>query len=197
MFKNIKTLLLVATTIALIAGCDGPPRPGHRPGHRIEHKAQAAKVNADAQKIYVSSKATFAGKQIAQNIKDECSIDSQVMNFIKVYASHNNIDVIVDGKPKSSDTVLKISIIDAISARGAGFGGHNKYIVIKGKLYKGKKLQSSFTAARMSGGGYFGMYRNSCSVLGSCAKTLGRDTASWLVTPTKNAQLGDTFLIQR
>jgi len=189
MFKNVKTLLLATITIALIAGCDGPPRPGH--------KAEPVKVSADAKTVYVSSKATYTGKQIAQNIKDECKIDSQVMDFIKVYAAKRNIDVIIDGTPKASDTVLKISIVDAISGRGMGYGGHNKYIIIKGNLYKGKKLQSSFTAARKSGGGYFGMYRSSCSVLGSCAKTLGRDSADWLVTPTKNAKLGDLFLIQR
>ena len=189
MFRNVKIILLAVVSIALIAGCDGPPRPGY--------KAEPVKVSADAKTIYVSSKATYTGKQIAQNIKDECKIDSQVIDFIKVYAAKSNVNVIIDGKPKANDTVLKISIVDAISARGMGYGGHNKYVIIKGKLYKGKKLQSSFTAARKSGGGYFGMYRSSCSVLGSCAKTLGRDTAGWLVTPTKDAKLGDLFLIQR
>ena len=190
MFKNVKVIVLALIALSFIAGCAGPPRPGH---HSEE---TSANVSADAKTIYIDSKAIYAGKQIAQNIKNECTIDSQIMHFIKAYAADNNIRVIVNGKPKANDTVLKISIIDAVSARGMGYGGHNKYIIIKGKLYKGNKLQSTFTAARRSGGGYFGMYRTSCSVLGSCAKTLGKDTARWLVHPTNNAKLGDIFLIQ-
>lgn len=190
MFRSVKSIFMGIILIAFMFGCQGPPRPG------APRTVSASEVSKDAKTIYVSSKAVYEGKQIASNIKAECQIDSQIMNFIKVYASKNNMNVIIDGKPKATDSVLKISILDAVSARAMGFGGHNKYIVISGKLYDGNKLTSSFKAARRSGGGYFGGYRSSCSVLGSCAKTLGRDTADWLITPTKNAKLGDDYLIQ-
>ena len=187
MFKNMKSVFMGLIVVSLVAGCKGPPRPGT--------STEVAEVSANAKSVYVSSKAVYTGKSIAQNIKDECQIDSQVMTFIKTYASKNNMNIIIDGNPKSSDTVLKVSITDAISARGMGYGGHNKYVIISGKLYEGNTLKSSFKAARKSGGGYFGMYRGSCSVLGSCAKTLGRDTATWLMNPTNDAKLGDEFLI--
>ncbi len=189
MFRNLKSLLLGLVVLSLIVGCGGPPRPG------FSKKPQKTTLSADAQTIYISSKASYDGP-IADNIKAECKIDSQVVDFIQSYASKHNINVVIDGKPKSTDTVLKISIIDAISGRAMGFGGHNKYVVISGKLYNGKKLKSSFKAARRSGGGYFGSYRSSCSVLGSCAKTLGRDTADWLANPTDGAKLGDDYLIK-
>ncbi len=188
MLRNIKSLFVGLLAIAFMVGCDGPPRPG------APAKVQVAEVSTDASTIYVSSKATYDGA-IAPNIKSECNIDTQVMEHIKIYASKNNINVIIDSNPKSSDKVLKISIIDAVSSGNAGIG-HNKYVTISGKLYKGSKLESSFKASRRSGGGYFGGYKGSCSVLGSCAKTLGKDTAGWLVNPVNNAKLGDAYLIK-
>ena len=188
MFKNMKSLLLGLVVLSFMVGCaGGHPRPSHKP--------KQPPISADAKKVYISSKAIYNGP-IAQNIKSECRIDSQVMTWIKKYSAKKNIDVIIDGKPKENDTVLKIDIIDAMSAGNAAVG-HNKYVVISGKLYEGKKLKSSFKAARRSGGGYFvGAYRSSCSVLGSCAKTLGRDTSSWLVNPVNNEKIGDTYLIK-
>lgn len=195
MLKNIKYLFVGAILVSLMLGCQSSPKPAAKESGAVKQE-QVGKAVSGMKNVYISSKAKFTGEQIAQNIKDECSIDSQIMKFIKVYGAKNNMNIVVDGKAKSDDLVLKISIVDAISQRGMGYGGHNKYIVISGKLYKGKKLQSSFTAARRSGGGYFGMYRSSCSVLGSCAKTLGRDTATWLVNPKNNAKLGDVYLIR-
>ena len=185
MFRNIKSLLLALVVVSSMLGCGGAK----------SSVPQKNSVSSSAKTVYISSKATYNGA-IADNIKAECKIDSQVVKFIKSYAANNDINVVIDGKPKANDTVLKISITDAISGRGMGFGGHNKYVTISGKLYDGKKLKSSFKAARRSGGGYFGAYRTSCSVLGSCAKTLGRDTANWLANPSNNAKLGDAYLIK-
>ncbi len=184
MFKNIKSLLVGLVVIFFMVGCGGGELSA----------PEKSSVSADAKTVYISSKAKYDGP-IAPNIKAECSIDSQVMTWIQKYAAKHNINVVINGKPKANDTVLKIYIIDAISAGNAGMG-HNKYVTIYGKLYEGKKLKSSFKAARRSGGGYFGAYRSSCSVLGSCAKTLGRDTAGWLANPINKSKLGDSYLIK-
>lgn len=186
MFRNIKSVLMGLVVVSLMIGCGGPPTPG-------SSEKKEVVLSPDAKTIYVTSKATFTGA-IAPNIKSECQIDSQVMTWIKNYSAKHNINVIIDGKPKATDSVLKISITDAVSSGNMAVG-HNKFIVISGKLYKGKKLTSSFKAARRSGGGYFGGYRSSCSVLGSCAKTLGKDTALWLVNPINKSKLGDAYLI--
>ena len=186
MLKSIKYILAGLMVTVFMVGCGGA-KP------QTKGKVTQA-INPNAKTVYVSSKATFTGK-IAQNIKDECKIDSQVMEWLQKYAVKKNINIVMNSKPKATDLVLKISITDAISQR-MGPMGHNKNVIISGKLYKGKKLISSFKAARRSGGGYFGGYRSSCSVLGSCAKTLGKDTAGWLVNPTNNAILGDVYLIQ-
>ncbi len=196
MLKYIKYLLASLFVIALLDGC-GHAKP------KVNDKIQEAKKQQKRVKkvkdttletIYVDTKAKYTGR-IAQNIKDECKIDSQVIEWIKRYSAKNHIKIIVGGKPKATDKVLKISITDAMSQR-MGPMGHYKYVVISGKLYKGKKLISSFKAGRQSGGGYFGGYRNSCSVLGSCAKTLGKDTSKWLKNPKNNALYGDIHLIK-
>ncbi|SFV61521.1 hypothetical protein MNB_SM-6-1415 [hydrothermal vent metagenome] len=193
MFKTLKFMLIALASVALMSGCGGA-KPTAENKEAPVSKSTNAGTNSNLKTIYVSSKATYDGP-IAQNIKDECSIDSQVMEWIKRYAAKNNINIVMNGKPKATDMVLKIFITDAISQR-MGPMGQNKNIIILGKLYKGKTLQASFKAARRSGGGYFSMYRTSCSVLGSCAKTLGRDTANWLRHPVNNAKLGDVYLIK-
>ena len=186
MLKSIKYILASLMVTVFMVGCGGA---------KPQTKGEVAQViNPNAKTVYVSTKATYDGP-IAQNIKNECKIDSQVMEWLQRYAAKNNINVVMNAKPKATDLVLKISITDAISQR-MGPMGHNKYVIISGKLYKGKKLTSSFKAARRSGGGYFGGYRSSCSVLGSCAKTLGKDTAAWLANPSDNAMLGDVYLIK-
>ena len=183
MFKYVKSILMALFVTVVMIGCGGSePTPSGKVSSAV----------AGMKNVYVSSKATYTSS-IAQNIKTECTIDAQVMHWLQAYAKKQNINIIIDGKPSAKDSVLKISITDALSQR-IGMG-HNIYVVISGKLYDGKKLKASFKAARRSGGGYFGAYRNACSVLGSCAKTLGRDTASWLKNPTNNAKLGDSYLI--
>ena len=44
---------------------------------------------------------------------------------------------------------------------------------------------------RVSGGGAFGLYKGSCTVLGSTVKVLGRDVSNWLKKPVNGAHLGD------
>ncbi|NPA60226.1 MAG: hypothetical protein GXO30_07170 [Epsilonproteobacteria bacterium] len=183
MLKYINSIIMAFVIGVVMSGCGGS-----------EPKPSSSSAVLGMKNIYVSSKATYNGN-IAQNIKTECKIDSQVIHWLQAYAKKQNINIVIDGKPTANDSVLKISITDAISQRAFGYGGHNKYVTISGKLYEGNKLKSSFMAARRSGGGYFGAYRSSCSVLGSCAKTLGRDTASWLKNPTDGAKLGDAYLI--
>ncbi|MCD6433261.1 MAG: hypothetical protein J7L21_04395 [Sulfurimonas sp.] len=186
MFRNIKSVLMGLVVISLMVGCGGPPAPSSSEKNVV--------LSSDAKTVYINSKATFTGA-VASNIKAECQIDTQVMTWIKNYSAKHNINVIIGGKPSATESVLKISITDAVSSGNMAVG-HNKFITISGKLYKGKKLTSSFKASRRSGGGYFGGYRGSCSVLGSCAKTLGKDTALWLANPIDKSRLGDAYLIK-
>jgi len=186
MFKNIKLLLMGAVVLSFMVGCGGsePSTP----------TKSEVKTTTNTETIYVSSKATYS-KAVAKKIQSECSIDSQIVLWIKKYAKKENINIVIDGKPKAGDKVLRIYIMNAVSKRHAGVG-YDKYVSIYGRLYGQNKEKLSFKAARRSGGGYFGAYKSSCNVLGSCAKTIGRDVAGWLANPVDNSKLGDTYLIR-
>ncbi|SFV55518.1 hypothetical protein MNB_SV-8-342 [hydrothermal vent metagenome] len=186
MFKNFKLFFIGLTGLAFLVGCNGnSPATPH---------SKAAK-NTGERTVYVDAKASYDSK-VPRNIRKECHINTQVVKFTKSYAKKHHINVIVNGKHRADATVLKLRITNAVSERKFGYGTHNKYVVLSGKLYKSGKLHASFRAARKSNGGYFGGYRSSCSVLGSCAKSLGRDTAEWLTHPVNHAKLGDTYLIK-
>jgi hypothetical protein len=64
-------------------------------------------------------------------------------------------------------------------------------VLIKGSLAEKGKVLGDFNARRYSGGGMFGEYKGTCSILGRCVKTLGKDVAEWLAHPVSQAALGD------
>ena len=148
-------------------------------------------VNLDGKTIYIKSLASYApDSPIAQNIKTECTLDKQVMDFIQQYATKNGQKVEIKNNIAPNEIELKITIMDAVSS-GNAFIGHRKYTKISGALIQNNKTLSSFTGSRISGGGAFGGYKGSCSVLGRTVDTLGKDVSSWLSNPIDNARLGD------
>ncbi|MDC0932239.1 hypothetical protein OAR97_00175 [Arcobacteraceae bacterium] len=148
-----------------------------------------------AKTIYISNSVKFAkSSRIAMNIKKECNLNHQMIDYLKVYGAKNDINFEVTSNLKSKKNVLKITIDEAISQGGA-FRGHNKFVAISGNLIeKGKSY--SFKAARRSGGGFFGAYKSSCAVLGGAVKRLARDTAEWATFPDDGARLGDQHLLR-
>ena len=129
---------------------------------------------------------------ITQNIKDECSIQTQLPEFIAQFAADNGLAVELGKGRKASGggRVLDVEITNAVSQGGA-FRGHRKLTSIKGTLWEKGKIAGSFEGRRVSGGGFFGGYKGSCSVLGRTVKALGKDVAVWLSAPSMNARLGD------
>jgi hypothetical protein len=134
--------------------------------------------------------------RVKANIKQECTLPEALAKDIAKYAAEQGLNVVVKDKIKPNEYELKVQIEEAISAGNAAIG-HNKYVVISGSIVKGETRYYSFDAARLSGGGYFGAYRSSCSVLGGIARRLGKDTALWLSNPYNGAELGDTQLIRK
>ena len=146
-------------------------------------------IDLTGKTIYINTKAPFDNIDIKDSIKTECTIDTQVMSFIKEYAAGAGINVVYSDNVKPDDIHLKISITNAIS-RGSAFIGHYKLVEIYGELVQNKKVLSTFRATRRDGGGAFGGYKGSCSVLGRATKVLGRDVSRWLTNPVDNAVLG-------
>ena len=131
--------------------------------------------------------------EIAENVRRECvQIQEQLAHFTREYAAGNGITINLLDEVSSSDPgrVLLIEIDDAVSS-GNAFTGHRKFTRISGELYQDGERIAGFKGRRNSGGGAFGGYKGSCSVLGRTVKVLGRDVAGWLNNPSDGARLGD------
>ena len=130
--------------------------------------------------------------KVKSNIRKECTaLGTKLSSFTQSFGKKYGVTVeLSDTIDTSKGKVLKVEITDAVS-RGNGFIGHSKYIDIAGSLWENGKKVASFTASRASGGGFAGAYKGSCSVLGRCSKTLGKDIARWLKSPEDDAHLGD------
>lgn len=151
----------------------------------------AANIETQGKTIYIKSITPYAkGNRIAENIKQECHINQQLAEFIQKYSEAKGLTVKFKDKIDANDLYLDVRIDDAISQGGA-FRGHNKFTAISGTLVQGKKSFGSFQAARVSGGGMWGGYKGSCSVLGRTVDTLGKDVSAWLYSPINGARLGD------
>jgi len=85
--------------------------------------------------------------------------------------------------------VLTIEFEDVQGAAGGAWSGP-KSVVIKGSLSQNGKMLGDFKARRIPVA-YVWRYKGTCSILGRCVKTLGKDVAEWLAHPTPQAVLGD------
>lgn len=157
---------------------------------------KGTKLNLEGKTIYIKPQIVYTSKsRVSTAIKQECTLPQALSDNIVQKAISLGINIEVKRDIKPNDIELKIEIIDAVSS-GNAFIGHNKFMTIEGSLVKGGTKYSSFQAARLSSGGYFGAYRSSCSVLGRITKALGSDTAGWLMDPFDGAKLGDVQLIR-
>lgn len=154
-------------------------------------------INLNGKTIYIKTMIPYApNSRIQTNIKQECTLPDALSKDIAKYAAEQGVTVIAKNNIKADEYELQVQIENAVSAGNAAIG-HNKFVAISGAIVKGNTKYYSFDAARLSGGGYFGVYRSSCSVLGGIARRLGKDTALWLVNPYDGAELGDTQLIRK
>lgn len=130
--------------------------------------------------------------RIKANIINECTaLGTKLSSFAQQFGKKMGVDIeLKDSIDTTQGRVLQVEITDAMS-RGNAFVGHSKYMDIEGTLWENGQEVASFTATRVSGGGFMGNYKGSCSVLGRCSKALGKDVATWLKNPIDNTHLGD------
>lgn len=153
-------------------------------------------MKIEGKTIYIKSIAPYSpNAMIAENIKAECTIDKQIVDFIVEFGRSNGVNIEVKDNIAPDELELKVEIVNAVS-RGGAFRGHSKWAAVDGAIVKGKEMYYSFKAARISGGGFFGAYKSSCSVLGRTVKAMGKDIGTWLGNPMDGAKLGDTYRLR-
>ncbi len=155
--------------------------------------AATVEVAADAPVIRVAHAVPYsADATIANNIRQECNLEEQFSEFIEHYGADQGIRFqrSQDLDPASGGQVLMVELTDAVSG-GNAWIGHRKVTEAAGTLYADGEEQASFTSRRFSGGGAFGGFKGSCSVLGRTVQVMGRDIAAWSAAPEDGAHLGD------
>ena len=131
------------------------------------------------------------GSGASDKVKDECTLDTRLPQFI-AEAAGRGVKVVVGPAPEEG-AVGKFLYIEFTHVLGPGGGAWSgpKSVSVKGELIENGEVIGSFIGSRYSTGGAFGGYKGTCSILGRCIKALGKAIAGWLKSPTMDAALGD------
>ncbi len=183
--KTLRMILASAATMAVLLGC-GASNPTRTAVSAEAMKSPVAIV--DAVPYAANSGVTTA-------VMAECLINRQLPEFIESYASGYDIAVVRDSKKATQKSKVSGKILELEFSQVYGMGGGAwsgaKSVTVTGTLKENGKTVGSFVGTRVSGGGAFGGYKGTCSILGRCVKALGDDIARWMKAPTMNARLGD------
>ena len=147
---------------------------------------------AEEGSVTVISPVPFAeGSGASSNVKAECTLDTRLPQFIEA-AAKRGVQVVVGEDPGegADGKILYLEFTNVVGAGGGAWSGA-KSVTVRGTLKENGEVIGSFIASRYSGGGAFGGYKGTCSILGRCIKAIGKDVAAWLKNPTMDARLGN------
>lgn len=132
------------------------------------------------------------GLPVPDAVRAECGLEGKVVELVQAAAARNfdKVVLVPDGSKSGAGQSLAMKITGITGTAGGAWSGA-KFLTIDGTLRENGKVIGTFRATRLSGGGAFGGYKGTCSILGRCAKALSDDVAKWLAAPTMNAKLGD------
>jgi len=131
------------------------------------------------------------GISIREAVKTECELTGKLTQFIESNAASQYASILTNSTSRQRNAQVLTVEIEQVQGGGGGAWSGAKIVHVKGKLTKNGRVLGNFKARRYSGGGMFSAYKGSCAIFGRCVKTLGKDIATWLKTPTSNAVLGD------
>lgn len=149
---------------------------------------------ASAASIKVGATTPFSETgMVKDSVKNECQLETKLPEFVKEYADSYGIEVELTEKSPGKKSKGKVLVLEITGTEGAGGGAWSgaKSVTVKGELFENGKSIGNFMASRYSTGGAFAGFKGTCSIMGRCVKTIGKDIATWLQNPTKNARLGD------
>lgn len=145
-------------------------------------------TSASASGVSVQRNISFAsGSNATDAVRRECKLEERIPAYLVQYDPSVTL---VDNVKSAKGRTLHLEISDVYAPGGGGMTGL-KRVVVTGKLYENGKLIGSFRDQRTSTGGYWGGYKGTCGILQRCAKAIGKDIATWLKNPTKDASIGE------
>ena len=132
------------------------------------------------------------GVPVPDAVRAECGLEGKVVEFVQsaVTPGFDKVVLVDDASKAGAGKSLAMKITGITGTAGGAWSGA-KFVTINGTLREQGKVIGTFRATRLSGGGAFGGYKGTCSILGRCAKALSDDVVKWLGAPTMNAKLGD------
>jgi hypothetical protein len=134
---------------------------------------------------------TFAKNTIVPTpVQTECQLPEKLASFIETYAPKKRFDAVQVSDQGGSGKVLVVEITDLVGTGGGAWSG-SKAVTISGKLMEGDKTIGNFIGRRTSGGGMYGGFKGTCSILGRCVKALGKDIGAWLKAPSTDSRIGE------
>ena len=179
-----KTLTTVTLTSALLlTGCGSTSAP---------QTTASAVVNSTQSQFKIVNNVPYADEMTIQsNVLNECKdLGKQFSNSTRTYMQKQGFSVAQNDAVTESDIGRNLVLkINNANSQGAAGIRHNKSVSIQASLYEDGKLVDSYNAQRSSGGGMFGAFKSSCSVLNRCVTTLGADVAKWLKTLENKGKL--------
>ena len=177
--------LTVILVLATLSSCGGSK--GVQP---VEGAAPV--VSGSGPVLVISDQIPFSpDAEVRQAVRDDCRLPVKLSQFIKQYAADYSSQIISDSGKAPKGTRVLIAEIYNVTGGGGGTWSGGKSVSVRGRLEQDGKIIGTFKGRRFSGGGVFGGYKGTCSIMGRCVKALGRDIAEWLRQPTNNAILGD------
>lgn len=136
-------------------------------------------ATANAEPVKIARSVPFESDATATDaVKKECGLPEQVSNWVAAAAGDKV--AVVDGEPGGNALRMKITHV-----LGVGGPFAPKSLSVTGELVENGKVVGSFQARRHTSGG------PTCAALAKCAKSLGKDIAGFLASPSMDAKLGD------
>ena len=146
----------------------------------------------DGSALSLEKEASFKeGLSVSDSIKNECQLQTKIPGFIKDFAKGNfDVTMVDDASKVKTGNALAVKITNMTGVGGGAWTGA-KFVQIDGTLWEDGKVKGTFQALRYTTGGAWGGFKGTCGMLGRCTKSLGKDVATWLSSPSMNAKLGD------
>lgn len=146
-----------------------------------------------AESLVIDSKVPYAeDARVRDAVKDECELEQKFARFIKEYAENKGFTVIKSNDEKAKDVSKRLFVeIDDVRGSGGGAWSGGKMVHAVGKLTENGKTIGTFKVQRTSGGGAFGAFKGTCSILGRDVKAMGKDISAWLKKPKMKSYLGE------